>query len=37
MSEISINKKGTILDESENFKPIHDNLDFMIILVNSLD
>ena len=28
MSDISIRKKGTILDESENFKPIHDKFRF---------
>ena len=28
MSEITVNKKGTILDEEENFKPIHDNFRF---------
>ena len=28
MSEIIVNKKGTILDEEENFKPIHDNFRF---------
>ena len=28
MSEISVNKKGTILDEEENFKPINDNFRF---------
>ena len=28
MSDISVKKKGTILDESENFKPIHDKFRF---------
>ena len=28
MSEITVNKKGTILDEDDNFKPIHDNFRF---------